>query len=556
MTRLIHRARRQEGWGGRGGTGAHVAALLLLVLLLRVPAWGQVFVVQGGSSSLYGAHGGSVTIRTPKYEIGLGSGVFGGPQFGGYLRTEYRGYTFNLGDDTVSFRLPTDVFNPSHYFLARGLGMGRQWEETSLYGFIGATSTGFSTPFFRAAQPETVAGGLFFDRQLRPDLRLFSRNIFSERQTSIHGLEWQPTPILRAAVAAGVGANQGYFASSLTAERGWASLTAGYTHAGDRFRRIVVDSPLSAETDRENIQLVLKPKPYLTLTAARQNFLSPLSGPGASLRGSINQYNVTATAAGFLLASRLYDARVSGNRNLGTSLSVGRNITDRVQANANWLISRPEGGSTSTSFVATVREALTPRLSLVQLITTSAGHTTVSFGGHFLSNRFTIGVDYQTVYVPFQTDNPFKQALALTLRFHLFGNLELNAGTYVAPDGRVRYTAYTRTFLYHGPFSAEAPAVVIFHKYLIHGRVTDEEERPIRGAALRIDGEMAFTDSDGEFFVRKRKTGPYRLEVVVSEFLQPGRYEVLSAPTTVTAARDDEATPVLIILRRVRRSAP
>src|SRR5260370_931193 len=87
-------------------------------------------------------------------------------------------------------------------------------------------------PFFRGASPDDGVGLLFFDLKLTPKLRAFSRNMFSNRQTSISGLEWQPWTWTKTAVSAGMGANQGYFASSLAADRQWISLKAAYILSG------------------------------------------------------------------------------------------------------------------------------------------------------------------------------------------------------------------------------------------------------------------------------------------------------------------------------------
>ena len=80
----------------------------------------------------------------------------------------------------------------------------------------------------------------------------------------------------------------------------------------------------------------------------------------------------------------------------------------------------------------------------------------------------------------------------------------------------------------------------------------DPEGKPIRGAALRVDGEVAFTDSQGEFFVRKRKGGVHRLEVLLDQFLVPGAFEVVSAPSSVKVAPEEAASEITIIVRRAR----
>ncbi|MGH9581288.1 MAG: SPOR domain-containing protein, partial [Terriglobales bacterium] len=199
------------------------------------------------------------------------------------------------------------------------------------------------------------------------------------------------------------------------------------------------------------------------------------------------------------------------------------------------------------------REVISPRLDLLQLVTYSNGQATVSFGGNFNTNRLSVGVDYQTVYVPFLA-SAFKQALMLRIRFRPFGNLELSTQTYVAPDGRLRYTAAGNTFLYRyqGLVTGERNAPFNLPRHMARGRVVDETGDPIRGAALRIDRHDVFTDASGQFFVRLAKAREYPVEVLVDEFLVPGYFEVVDAPASVRADAEERAPEITIVVRRTR----
>lgn len=520
-----------------------------------MPVCGQVFQVGAGTSSLYRAHGGSLGFQSPGYDGWVGVGSLEGFKFGAFLRRRARGTTFSFGDDMIPFRLPTDIFDNSHYFPGRGVGVARVRERLSFFGFAGVTSVGFGTPFFRAARAEKSVGLFFLDSKVTPTLRAFSRTVFSDRQTSINGVEWQPRAGLRTAIAGGLGANEGYFASSLTAERDWVSVKGSYIAMGNRFRRIVLLTPLSSEIDRENILVTLRPKPFLTLSAGRHNYLQPVSQGRPAIRGTTNQYLASLTARRFTVSGALFDSHAQGSGSRGTSLSVGRDFAGRLQLNANFLRSRAAQGPPTITRLITLREVLSTRLSLLQLVTHSNGRTSVSFGGNFISNRASIGVEYQTLYVPFPAGNQFKQALVLNIRLQPFSDLRLNVGTFIAPDGTVKYTASGGRFFYREVSGGTGPAAMTLHKYVVRGRVTDERNNPLRGAALRVDGEVAFTDSQGEFFARKRKAGAYRLEVLVDQFLIPGRFEVVSAPPVVTAAPDATAPQITIIVRRSRPPA-
>ena len=130
------------------------------------------------------------------------------------------------------------------------------------------------------------------------------------------------------------------------------------------------------------------------------------------------------------------------------------------------------------------------------------------------------------------------------------------AASNVDPVGRVRYTAYASGFAYlqagGGVARPSAARAAVIEQYVTKGRVVDEAGKAIEGVALRIGGELVFTDSQGNFSLRCRQAKEYLLEIVVEEFMYPGAYEVVSAPARVKAARDEGAENYLVILRRKR----
>ncbi|MGH9670034.1 MAG: hypothetical protein ACRD3A_07990 [Terriglobales bacterium] len=208
----------------------------------------------------------------------------------------------------------------------------------------------------------------------------------------------------------------------------------------------------------------------------------------------------------------------------------------------------------SSSVSGNFRQIISTRLELLEVVSRSNGQTTAAFGGQFTSNRLTVGVDYQTVYVPFFAQ-PFKQALTFHVRVRPFGNVELNAQTYLAPDGRVRYTTSGQTFLYRasGLQVGDSPRGTVMAKNIVRGRVVDEADHPIAGAALEIEKELVLTDSTGSFFLRTKKAKEVPLKVLADQFITPGFFEVVSAPVTVKADREELAGEVTIVVRRVSR---
>ena len=135
----------------------------------------------------------------------------------------------------------------------------------------------------------------------------------------------------------------------------------------------------------------------------------------------------------------------------------------------------------------------------------------------------------------------------MNLRLQLPQDIQLHGTTNVSPLGKVRYTAYASTFLYRPGGPTSKPTM---YENVVRGCVVDETGEPIFGAALRVDGELLFTDSQGIFLVRRKKAKELRLEVLLDQFMFPGAYKVLSVPRTVKPAREELSEMNEVVLRK------
>ena len=109
--------------------------------------------------------------------------------------------------------------------------------------------------------------------------------------------------------------------------------------------------------------------------------------------------------------------------------------------------------------------------------------------------------EYETYYVPQRNSSPFVQAMIIDLQIHLFRGVTLHGGSFVAPDGSLRYTADATGIMTReagdGRGSVQHYSI---GSSILRGRVVDTKGQPVEGAALLIDNVPVFTDSDGRFF--------------------------------------------------------
>jgi hypothetical protein len=534
-------------------------ALILIVLLATTGARAQVFRIQGGDSTLLNAQGASVEFKAPDYDGSLGLGFYNGKlEFGANTRYLYHGYSVLAGDEAIPFTLPTDVFDASHYFSARGMGVTRGNELSRFYAFAGTTSTWVGTGFFSAATSDRPAGIFFYERKWNRHFKFFSRDIVSNTQTALQGVEWQPNKWLKTAVTSGTGSNQKYFASSVDVETEKLALKSSYVVTGDQFQRITVMSPLSSEVNKGNVQMLYRPNNFVSITTGHENILEPMTIGGPMQQATVNQLSTDFHLKRFYFGTGLFTSEASGRYTQGKNFYLGRRLGQRIEVNTNYFESKPQAtlqgtsGAATTILSATIREDFSSRFSFLQLISRTASQTTFAFGGDFTSNRFQFRADYQNVYLPFRPMNPFEQALALNVMLRIAGPLQATVASNVAPDGRPHYSFGLSTWLYRQRgMSVNAVSQDSFSiaKYVIQGVVKDEEGTPVEGAALHIGREVGYTDSSGHFQIRFSKHGPYALAVAPDEFISNAFYEVVSAPPQVRAERDDAASDIQIVLR-------
>jgi len=528
-------------------------ALLLVAMLFAKSVNAQVFRVQAGASTMLNAEGGSVEFTAPNYNGSVNVGYFEGHlRYGAENRYQLRRFTLLTGDEMVPFVLPTDIFDASHYFSVRGLGITHKDSVLKYYAFAGTTSTWLGTGLFNAATSDDPVGMLFYERKINAHFKFFSRNIVSRQQTFLQGLEFQPNHAVRTAITGGLGSNQSYLAASLDAETEKLALKTSYVLTGKSFQRISLANPLSSEIDRENVQLLYKPVDAVSITAGHQNLLEPATAGGAMEHATVNQFSADFHIDKFHFGSGLFSSSSSGLSSQGVNLYAGRRFGRVLEINENWFRSKSEGQRGSTILSGTIRENFSSRFSLLQLISRTDGQTTVSFGGSLTSNRLMLQADYQNVYLPFRPDHPFQQALALNAAVRIAGPLQVTAASNVDPTGRLRYTFGMSTYLYRvsGMTSSQSETFSIA-KYLVQGVVKDDHGNPVEGAALRVGKEVVYSDSTGAFLVRMKKHGPFALSIVPDEFVTSGVYETASAPSAVRAEVEDAAVSVEVVIRRI-----
>lgn len=517
----------------------------------------QLIKVEAGASDMVPTVGGSVSVQGPNYEGYLGVGELDGAfRLGTYAKTAIGSYQFTAGDQNLAFNLPTDIFGGTEFVSTRGVGALIPGDN-HVFVFAGVTTLPAGSPLFQAFQNQTPLAMVFIDRPITTNFHFYSRNILSHHQTWIEGFDWQVREWLKTAASAGMGSNQPYFAASVEADRYWYNVKAGYIAAGSDFRRITTPSLFVSEPDRENLQVAVKPYSSLVLTAGHENFLAPsgysLSAPFE--RASVDQLQTSYNLANFRLSAGLFESHSPVGRNVSDGFGVSRSITRNVDGSVSYYANLSGPRPRASYLISTVRETISPKISVLEVINHTPGNTSFLFGGSYTTNRVSVNVDYQTLYMPFLA-NPLVTGIGVTVQLKLWGGFQVNGDTFRSPDGKLRYTGSLSTLLTPNLHLARGgenrPK---FGDYVVRGHVRSEHGSPIEGAAILLGDKTVYTNEAGEFLLRLNKRQQVAITVLTDEFLSPLHFSVVSAPATVTAASEDSATDILIVLRPMANSA-
>jgi hypothetical protein len=461
-----------------------------------------------------------------------------------------RAYDLTLGDQNAMIDLPTDLFGSGQQVDLRGLSLSTNTATTQELIFAGFKSVSYGAPFFSAAEGKEPVGIILYSHKFSDHLKFYSRNIFSGEHTSIQGLEYRANHWLKLTSSAGMGAGQPYGAIGANADFDQLSIKASYILQGKNFRRVQFDGLAVSEPVGANIAVNWKPSSRITADFSHMKLNELVLKNNTLPAATMDAAGLNWNDRHFRANAAVFTSSAQNVRSNAFSLSGGRKIRNWGEIDVNWLQGWAGGKTSTKSLITTFREYVSPRLELTQFVTRSDGNTTVSFGGNLIGNRFGGGLEYQTIYVPYLPSKPFTQAAVINIRFRPFGNVELNGGTAVGADGRVRYTAWGNSLMVHNERYGQPAAAMAIPKYIIRGRVADEAGKPIRGAALRIGKELAFTDSDGLFFVRVAKRAGMPVEVAFDEFLAPGNWEMVTVPEKANPALEEDAPELAVVLRR------
>jgi hypothetical protein len=530
----------------------------LCLLILPFQAAGQSFDLSGGTSSLINASGFAVNYKWAPVDGWVGLAATDQVRLGGALRTQYNGYNVSLGDQIFPFVFDTDVFERYQYFDARGVAFSRKTEDQNWMIFAGTAATDFSTSFARSFASSGLTGAVFYERKLSSRISFTSRNVFRRDVTSIQSVGIQLAPKWKISAAGGIGANSPYAALATQYKYRWVDATAAYIASSERFDRIRVAAPIIAERTGPNLRIKLTPSTKFSAQVDSEKIFVPVQPPRSPVVASLNSVTTVGILDKFSVSSSYLESKAGIYETRSQVLTVGRNLGSRIDFFTSAVHAKDRGGLSQTAYVGRIEEKVVPRLTLRETATVSGGRTTAGYGGDFLSNRISLGANYQTIFNPLAVGlrgRHIYQAWVVNVNLALSRGVRIHYDNFVDAFGGLRYTAYANGIGYSHETGfgnlSDLTAPVRFYENIIRATVQDEKGQPVWGIAVRIGNQTVFSDKSGQLFLRVKDHREYPLTVSLQDSVNPARYEVVRAPSEAVPQPANSAKSLSIVVRRV-----
>lgn len=506
---------------------------LLTFVLFCACAHAQVWNVAAGNDTLLGADGATVhcfRCYFANHEASFSLGYLNGHVVGAFSdQITLHSWVFKAGDFPVNFVLPTDASSNGLQLYFRGASVTHKYKHSQVSILGGLTTNTLQLPFLIAAQNSMPTGALLYERDLSSKLTLYSTEVISNRITAIQSLQWKPISSLTLGAAAGVGYSNPFAAVSAEHFSKRTHLKLNYQRAGKFYQ--LAQTPLvtfQSQPHGFNGLFEVHPLRNWNVSVQHQDFVYALGNNVLMNKtDSLSTYGrfsiFTGNASVYRGTSNM--SRTQTGETFGLSARVGV-----IEAGVNEYLS-----SFNRTSVASITEHVTRKFSVTQNLTASAGQKPQpSFGGSYNGNKFSASVGTSMVFLPTSARSPWQSVFTAGVSFKL-PRFSTVSADFVSALGHRNFSTGGNTWAYgsHGTNSlGEAPAHRSPGKYVVNGECKTADGEPLAGCAVRIGNEIVYSGADGGFTLHQKRSRELAVAVATDEFLAPGTWRIVSAPST------------------------
>jgi hypothetical protein len=467
-------------------------AAIALLLVAATCTRAQVIQVDGGAGSLFTdgtmAEGAGAQLYMPNNTWYAGVACEEGHLVIGASDTFLvNGFTTTVGDKILGFSFD----NIGLAVALKGVSVQKRTEKTTITAFVGVTGPAFFTSFAQVTRAQQFGSGVLIQRTFG-HIKLSSLDLIDGgKRTLAQGADLN----LRHAKmsgSAGVINNQKYFEGNAT----------------------------------------VSPVKGLSLYAFHESYFTPYAAQGNSAGGSFSFNRFTLQAA-------VNESTSRGTKVVGTTAGIGFHIGPIIET-TNWYQSNGK-----SILVHNVTENIR-HFSLVETINQSHGQNSFAFGGGYRTNRFSASLTHS---VQFLLDGRrYQQTTGVTVSMRI-RDYVIGTNSITTPYGKVLWSATAETYrqLPGGVQIAGHETHGASGKYRITGTCKTSDGIGVEGCSVEVGGrgELAYSDSTGQFEIRQRKNAVVKITVDPKSFVGAGEYKILVAPDSAAPGM-----PVEIVVQR------
>lgn len=435
---------------------------------------------------------------------------------GANLKVDFRSVQFVAGDQLLQIVSP--IYGDQYRgFYTRGLSTNvRLGKRTSLLLFGGATGYTSGSRLFELVRPDQIIGSVQLEYQPNEKVSIFTRSVFSSRQSVISGFDYHPGRRFTLGAQGGIGSNTPYAAFTGAYKDDASTVEMSYVASKPEFRLVQVNTLNYQEPINENIHVHHKFDGLLQFDYRRSNFqftslngtLSQFSGNSIFINGRLKKTGWNAGynhVVGDQFLKGTQTTRDAQQVNFGLNQSIGR---FRINALHYRPVAQSAGDATRRTFTTVMLQEPLGRWMMLRQIMNRSNNWGVSYGGEVHNNYFNFSLDYQTAFNVFQSGpTQFTQGAIVEGDLNLPGGTKLFVNTNVTPDGRFLYSWGLRTS-FTGPFGRGASATANMAdvdapqipRFLVRGKVLEAATGlPVANVPVVVGNETIFTDENGAF---------------------------------------------------------
>lgn len=493
-------------------TQNHWTLIVMVVPLFVCSEVHAQLLVQAGAGTLFGSTDGGLSVTSYRASSQMTAGVeyVDGRILPGASETFklHDGSTVIAGTQSIGLSDQTTGIGLSMI----GVGLRKTSKHSSLQFFTGAIGAGYYLGFANASIPSHVGAGILFQHEfsLASSLPIYGHVHLGLLVKFISALRTGSLNVSSLDVVAG--------------GQRTAAESVGYQYHNNA--KTVVDTGLLNNTRFLNAALITRYREVSLYGSHQDYYLSP-----TTVRADNLGINFTHS---FLTLNSGVNQSAGIVRVLGENAGVGVTFW-RLIENSTWYHTPHQ-----ELLAHTINERISPRITLTENISQSAGHNSFSGGGSLALNRLQLSLIRS---VTFLLTGQYQNVTALSVSIRIHDSV-VSAQSVVDPLGRTRWIASGDNYLQgnlpgfatHGNGSSG--------RYVIAGRCL-QDQTALEGCSIVIDGQTVISNSHGEFELRRKKNKAVPVAVDLNSFTAPGNFEVLSAPAMAVPGES-----IQVIVRR------